>query len=57
MQNTSKTYLKQNNIQKINQKYSKYIQERRPEPDLTGQETRASMRRRAPLQMRRAPHQ
>ena len=64
MQNTPETYLKQNHIQKINQRYTIYIQKRRPEPDLTGQEARASVKRReppemrhSPLQMRRAPHQ
>ena len=63
MQNISKTFLKQNHIQKINQKYTIYIQKGRPEPDLIGQEVRALTRRRAPpemrrspLQMRRAPH-
>ena len=55
MQNTPETYLKQNHIQKINQKYTKYIQERRPEPDLTGQETRASTKRHVPPEMRHAP--
>ena len=53
MQNKPKTCLRHNNIQKINPLYTKegtWI-------SLTGQEARASTRRRAPLEMRHAPHQ
>ena len=34
MQNTPKTCLKPNNIQKINQEYTKYIQKTEPESGL-----------------------
>ena len=34
MANTPKTCLKPNNIQKINQEYTKYIQKTEPESDL-----------------------
>ena len=34
MQNIPKTCLQQNNIQKINQKYTKYIQKTEPESNL-----------------------
>ena len=57
MQIRQETCLKQNNIKKINQKYTIYIQKGRPEPNLTGQEARASTRRRAPPEMRRSPFQ